>query len=848
MATAAPEDAVNRKSFEPAWREFARAPLVPIALAATVGVIADRLGPVPMPVSLFTAVLGLVGWCVVRQRSPESSLAWLWLATAAIACVHHHAHRHLFAESDIGAFATERPAPAKLRGVLAEEPVLYPRKPDPLATIPRPDSSATVLEVTSIESAGGWVPASGRVRVTVDGELRGLHRGDVVEVVGLLSLPRSPANPGEADYRARLLDSRITAELRSRRSADGVTRLEEGWRASAFGWLAALRGWGTRTLRESLPPREAAIAAALLLGETSAMDRSEWEAYIRTGVVHVLAISGQHLAVLAGFIWIVLKAARVRRRQAAWIVAITMIAYALLTGARPSAMRAAVMVCVICGGFVLRRPANPANAFALAWLAIIALNPTDPFNVGCQLSFLSVFVLIWGASRWLEPRERTPVEQLLEEARSVPMKVAFAIGRTIRIAFAISLILGLVNAPLVLAAQNIVAPVGILLGPPMILLTSIALIAGFLLLLASPFSSWLAWPFAFVTHWSLAGCEWLVQMAAQLPGAWVYAPGPSSWWLIGFYFTLAGVVLCTGRVRMAFVAGLSAWVLGGLLLPTSPRPAEELRITFLAVGDGGCIVMEAADGRVFLYDAGTITGPDVVRRTVAPFLWHRGIRRIDEVFLSHADLDHYNGLPALLERFPVGQVTLTPSFHEKPNPGVRETLAALDRYRVPIRIAKAGDHFDAGSLQLEVLHPPELGPTGNENARSLVLLIRHEGHTVLLTGDLEGNGQTLVRERSLPAIDVMLAPHHGAVNANAGGRTHEGVRQPGAMAVWAKPRFVISSQGPDPVGHLVDSYGAVGATVWDTATYGAITVRSHPTGLTAEAFRSGEVLVLRRGR
>src|SRR5205823_7189324 len=126
------------------------------------------------------------------------------------------------------------------------------------------------------------------------------------------------------------------------------------------------------------------------------------------------------------------------------------------------------------------------------------------------------------------------------------------------------------------------------------------------------------------------------------------------------------------------------------------RPdADELRITFLSVGNGGCVVMEAPDGRVLLYDAGTIGGPEVTRRIIAPYLWSRGIRRIDEVFLSHADLDHFNGLPALLDRFAVGQVTMTPTFADKTTPGVAQTLDVLNQRGIPIRILKAGDRMTA---------------------------------------------------------------------------------------------------------------------------------------------------------
>lgn len=828
--------------------EFARAPLLPVAIAVTLGLSADRYGPVPLHVSLFAAAGALIGWFAARFRAQAAAVGWLWVAAAALAAAHHHTRRFEFAADDLGTRATEQPRFVKLRGVMAEEPVHYSQRPDPLLTIRKQPTTTAVLSVTAINTPEGWAKCSGRVRLRIEGEVIGIRCGDPVEVVGMMVRPREPLNPGEFDYRGHLLDQRITGELRCRRSADAVTRIDSGWQASLLGWLAMIRGWGTRALRESLPQQEAAVAAALLLGDGSAMDRAEWDGFIRTGVVHVLAISGQHLVVLAGFFWLMLRIGGVRRRHAAWIVAGAMIGYALLTGAKPSAVRATVMVCVLCGGIVLRRPPIPANAFALAWIVVAAFHPTDPFTAGCQLSFLSVFVLVWGAGRWLAKREPTPVEQIIEENRTPGEKLIRGIGRGVGAAFAASLILGVANAPLILAAQNVASPVGVVLGPPLVLLTSIALIAGFVLLLFAPLGSWAAWPFAQVVKWSLGLCEWLVRIADSVPGSWLYAPAPATWWLLGFYAILAGVVLLVGRWRSRFLAALAVWVFGGLALPTESREPDELRVAILAVGNGCCAVVEAPDGRVLLYDAGTISGPDVVRRTIAPYLWSRGIRRIDEAFISHADLDHYNGLPALLERFPIGQITLTPSFRLKPTPGVAETLAAIERQRVAVRIAKAGDRFEAGDVSIEVLHPPTEGPPGNENARSLVLLVRHRGHAILLTGDLEGMGQEMVRHRALPPIDVMLAPHHGAATANRPAFDEQLKPRPGLMAAWARPRFVVSSQGREPGPHLADSYGAVGAVVWDTGSYGTITLRSHPSGLVAESFRTGEVKVIRRGR
>jgi competence protein ComEC len=456
-------------------------------------------------------------------------------------------------------------------------------------------------------------------------------------------------------------------------------------------------------------------------------------------------------------------------------------------------------------------------------------------------------VLLWGCTRWLKPRELTPVEQLIEETRSVPEKVFRAAVRVLWKGFAISTIITVVNAPLVLAWQNVASPIAVFLGPPLILLTAVALVTGFLVLLAAPFGTFVAWPFARLTEWSLSACEWMVHLGDRVPFGHLYAPAPPVWWLVGFYLLVVGVILLNRpRARKCFVAVL-VWTAFGVLLGLQPRTSDETRVTFLAVGHGGCVVLETPDGRVLLYDAGTTAGPDAVRRVIAPYLWSRGVYRIDEVFLSHADLDHFNAMPELLRRFPVIRVTTTPTFSEKESPGVDAVLTVLERHGVERRIVVAGDRFSAGSVTFDVLHPPPVGPPGNENTRSLVLLLRCEGNAVLLTGDLEGEGQTLATERPVTPVDVMLAPHHGAKNANAPRGTSEKL-EPGVMALWARPKLVVSSQRPGPTDHLHASYGTVGATVWDTPTAGAVTVRCHSTGVVADTFRTGERRVVSRGR
>jgi competence protein ComEC len=183
----------------------------------------------------------------------------------------------------------------------------------------------------------------------------------------------------------------------------------------------------------------------------------------------------------------------------------------------------------------------------------------------------------------------------------------------------------------------------------------------------------------------------------------------------------------------------------------------------------------------------------------------------------------------------VGQVTCTPTFAEKPTSGVRRVLGEIDRRSIPRRAIRAGDMLTAGDVQLEALHPPAEGPEGTENTRSLVLVVRHAGHVLLLTGDLEGPG--LERVLGMPPLraDVLQAPHHGSRVSN----TPE-------LAAWARPRVVVSCEGPPPGGpSRSEPYTAAGARFLATWSHGAVTVRSHRTGIVVETFRTGQRFAVR---
>jgi competence protein ComEC len=278
-----------------------------------------------------------------------------------------------------------------------------------------------------------------------------------------------------------------------------------------------IRGAGHDVLDRSLPEESlAALARALLLGEGAPMTPEGWGKYVRTGLVHVIAISGQHLVVVACFLWVASRVLGVRQRRTAVLVAAVLLAYALVTGGRPPAMRAAVGACAICVGLVIGRPAVAANLFAMAWIVVGLLQPSDLFEQGCQLSFVAVAILCWGAA-WILRREPDPLEGLVDRSRPLPLRLLRRAGFLIYESYAVCFIVWGAITPLAAHHTGLLAPAALLLGPPLTFLTSVALLSGFVLLAVAPVSPWAVCVPAWFVRVSLSGCEYLVDLADRWP-------------------------------------------------------------------------------------------------------------------------------------------------------------------------------------------------------------------------------------------------------------------------------------------------------------------------------------------
>jgi competence protein ComEC len=836
-------------------------PLVIALTAAAAGIVVDRYRPLPLPAWCAVAAAALAVWSAVDRRRKEIvASVGLLIAVAALAAAWHHDCWNLFGADEVGLFARSRQEPICVEAVAVETPRAAPQTDSNPLRLSRLDEEVRfTVEVRAIRDGDQWRAASGRAAIAVEGPAPHLAAGDCFRAFAHLLPPDHALNPGETDRADLDRGRRITAHLRvTYPEAISVVSVGHGFDPKA--WLESLRLRGRQVFAHYLQPRQADLAAAVLLGLREQLDPNEIEAFQLTGTIHLLVIAGLHLSIIAGLVGFIFSRL-LPRRLALPATAIFAIVYMLLVDAHPPIVRATVLIVAASWAIYIGRYRTSFNVLALAGLIVLTLNPTDLFNTGPQLSFLCVAGLMafgpwWFAAkqevnataagtprplprwrmvllRWLpnwilpEPQPRA-IAKLLEQERPWTMRGLWYAARVLRHLTLVSGAIWLLTMPLVMARFHIFNPVSVVLNTVVWLPMALALGSGLALLLCSIIPGPLAVMCAVVCNWNLGIVERLVRFGAAIPYGHAWVPGPAEWWLIGFYAAL-GVFAAFPRLRPPLRwrgALLGAWTAAGFIVPWWTADHHGLRCTFLSVGHGEAVVLELPDGRTVLYDAGRLAAPTACCRSVSGYLWSRGLRHIDAVVLSHADTDHYNALPDLLERFSVGAVYVSPVMFDVPNEAIRYLSKSIERAKVPIRVIASGDRLSGGpGCWLEILHPPPHGLPSTSNANSIVISVEYAGRRVLLPADLQSPGLDDVLAESPLHCDVLLVPHHGSKSS-----------KPVQLAAWSTPTWAVFSADHRYDTSSVEAVYARRGHVLHTADTGAVTAFIDEKGLRVETF------------
>ncbi len=602
-----------------------------------------------------------------------------------------------------------------------------------------------------------------------------------------LKRPHGNLNPHGFDYEAWLFERGVRAT--------GYVRPASAARIEAQVWRP---GYAVEMLRETIRDRfravlpdapYAGILIALAVGDQHAIDPGLWQTFARTGITHLMSISGLHVTMLAGLAyalinWLWRRSANLPLRLPAQHAAamggfLAAFGYCLLAGFAVPAQRTLYMLAVVAAARLSAREISGSRVLSLALLLVLLLDPWAVLAGGFWLSFGAVALLFHIGSGRLGP-----VHWLLEWGRAQ---------------WAVTL--GMLPALLALFQQfSLVSPLANALAIPLVsfVITPLALLGSLPLL--DPLLS-LA---HFFTAWLMRFIDWL----AGLPLAMWQQAAPPVWAVL---LALAGGLwLLLPRGFPSRWLGVLAFL--PLLTVLPPRPATgTAAITVLDVGQGLAIHVQTA-GHDLLFDAGPAFSSDADsgNRIIAPYLRAMGVRGLDVMVISHADKDHEGGAASVLAALPVALLKTSLPF-EHP----------LSAQPVPHELCRDGDAWNWDGVAFKMLHPGAEPLSRKTNDLSCVLRVTAGGKAMLLTSDIEAVSEAALLDRHrdrLPAT-VMTAPHHGSKTSSTPGFIDAVAARDVIFPVGYRNRF------GHPKEDVVERFRQSGARLHRTDADGAVGVR-----------------------
>jgi competence protein ComEC len=797
-----------------------RSPCFPALIALSSGIACDHAFLLSHWL-LFAAGGSLViASLLIRTKRRAWSVAAVLGLLAITGAASHHVAWSDRGVNSITRYLRDEPQLVRITGIVASNPSVDRRRDaGRKAAWPLDDRTRLTISATSIGSADATAdrPVTGTVQITTAGHVIDVGAGDEIEVVGWLRKPGRARNPGgfDADRFLRLkgIDAALHAD-----HPEAVRRIASGGIAASR-LLGRFRERLGYQFAEHLSTENAPVGIAMILGERTAIPDEVRDAYMATGAMHVLSISGLHVGILATFLTFLLRLTRLSPAMSLMLVTGLIWSYAALTDWGPPVLRASIFCTIWAAAAVLYRRSSLLNIASVTAVMLLLWNPLLLFDVGARLSFLAILGMAWSLRMF---PNACRLGGLVDEGFSTA-----TVLRSVLAAQVLGLGIWLFTAPLIASDFEIVSPVGFLLNVVLIPLATVVLWSGYAFLAACVLVPALAGFFGSVFDAGLACVNWLVALAAEWDLGHLSLPGPPAWWLAGFYLLLFASLIrpdWLGR-RLRMLSLLVGWCLVGLVVPSHVMRGDRppLEIVVLDVGHGGAMLIASADGPCILFDCGSMEDDRRVADAVWRTLRARGRSALDAVIVSHADLDHCNNVPALLKGGPVGTVLIARSFLNFDQRVVEETIDAAKSAGVPIRLVAAGDRLRLRpSVSARILHPPDRPPGDDDNANSIVLELACADRRILLTGDLEGAGQEEVIASVEPSgFDVVAAPHHGGLKANTP-----------RFAEWARPGAVIvSCSDRVNVAALTQIYS--GSSLYLTSQLGALTIALDSDGTLA---------------
>jgi len=767
-------------------------------VALTFGIATGPSLPLP-PVAGITLVLGLLGasWAFYGVQKNGLSFIFVLLAVAASGAVLYSFSGRTYEANPLRRYESDDYL--DVSGWLLASPGR------------EPDRDVLLIRVESVRDRGKERAVPGNLRLTVPlqpgkrDRLR-LSAGDRIMASVRLSSGGAFKNFGGFSYDSHLKSRNIHRRAFTKSSL--LVEKEEGGRGiPLLRSISRLRCALQKSLELSFPSADGtdispagAILEALLLGEDGRMDAGTVLSLQETGLYHLFAISGGHIAIITLLLFSVFRLIRIPRRPSYLALIFFLVFYTLLVEGSPSVLRATVMTLAYLVGRLLWKDVHILNTISFSAFVLLLSNPFNIFDAGFRLTYAATLAIILFGPPLIKLLPRLPLKTSEMTALSISASAGVLpiIAESFnRVTFA-SLILNYAAIPLV----GLIMGIGYAFLP-----VSVALHA------AAP-------PFVFTLEFLVDMFSRLSRLLEGVSFLSYRVPTPHGWTVAGYYLFL-GLLLVRPRFRAqrpVTAAFFSAFFAVIVVYPFSPS-SRDLVVTMIDVGQGDSVLIEFPGRKRMLVDGGGFADSpfDVGEKVVSPLLWRKGFKKIDFLVLTHPHPDHLNGLVAVARNFRVGEF-----WEGRPPPGgetYAELLAALPPSVVRRRIGR-GFRRDVGEVRVDALHPGPgegPGPPAAANDSSLVLRVSLGGTSFLLAGDIGSGAEREILEagESLRST-VLKSPHHGS-----------GASSSGPFLEHVCPSDILISVGegnrygfPSPA--ALERYRKTGGSVYRTDLLGAV--------------------------
>ena len=797
-----------------------RLPLIPIFLSYTIGITLGYFDLPFFPQAWILVIIFLCLWMVTMALRRQNWGSWvvlgifLSLGSASIqAYLHpHHPPSHVSHFNGTGRIALE--------GTMDRPPHRTPR------------GTQLLIRSSEVIVSNRRIPVNGHVLLFVPSRSEPFRFGERYRFLCVLHPPRGFHNPGGFSYERHLAFQRVHAAGFS--EEQGWVKLGEGYGNPLLlqveTWRDQIRGF---LEREATPP-SSAILKALVLGEQGDIPEEISEQFTATGIAHLLAISGDHLGIVAFLsfsllLWILKRSGTLLLSVSVkkWAAALTipcLLLYTLIAGAGISVIRATIMVIVFFLSILFQRERNLLHTLVLAAFLILLFSPPSLFDVSFQLSFLAVLSILYMVPRILPVFSR---EKIL-----VPQETSWRqrLWTYVKLSFLVTGVATLGTAPFVALHFNRISPVGLLTNLFIIpwvgfLIVPMALVASVSSFFIPGVATGLIQVSSGVTSVLLQVVSWV----ASLPFTSLFLSTPTPVEIILFYLLLfLAVHLRRGKaMRILFICVSLALVFDWVYWSVKDRFQKDLVLTFIDVGHGDSILVEFPGGKRMLVDGGGQEDDpfDIGQHVIAPFLWSKKIRGIDYLVLTHPDPDHLNGLNFVASHFRVGQFWDNGIKTEsEPYGRLHETLAAKKVERISFNQTSPPREIEG--VQVFFCNPGNEGKFSDgerkvsfHNNHSLVMRLQFHQVAILLAGDIEKEAEyKIIRSRQSLQADVLKVAHHGSSSSST---------LPFLERV--NPTHAMISVGARAMGRLphpevLRRFQDLGCRVYRTDRHGAMTV------------------------